>query len=217
MIIATYQVQRRNVFPGRTFIYQLNHVFDLLLQVLSALKEGKRVSGAHLAPGSTFNHCLFDLASWKDSLLIEAPTAIAVHKHTLPFTKPAKMGIPTMETATGEGFSSVAIFIGIAVTQASFKSGLTSYSKRTHSDFHSCTSLDPLEYWNPVMQEFRSINEELARHGARYLSEELLLMIQTYVKAEGDRMGRQTQHHSLSDHVSFYFCSRRAVARYNTC
>lgn len=40
------------------------------------------------------------------------------------------MGVSEMETAEGEALSSIAISVGIAVTQASLKTGLASYSER---------------------------------------------------------------------------------------
>ena len=58
-----------------------------------------------------------------------------------------------------------------------------------------------LEYWYPVMQALRSVNEQLARRGRPYLSEELLLMTQSHLRAEGDKIGCRNDWRDLSDHV----------------
>lgn len=54
------------------------------------------------------------------------------------------------------------------------------------------------------MEAFREVNQERGRCGKPHVSEELLLIIQTYLRMDGEEIGKQTYKNVLSEHVLHY-------------
>ena len=59
------------------------------------------------------------------------------------------------------------------------------------------------EYWRSIMEAFCAVNDYLGRHGKPQLPEDLLQLIEGYVKASGDEqpIGDVTNHVSI--HISY--------------